>query len=189
MQGNPIKLVKRPAKAGPRQRRITPRELKAFWAASGVSQDVPPQYQREYVPWMLEFGVETAMRMGEMIALRWEDVHLDEGWALLRDTKNGTDREIALTPRAVEILRMMPRKVFVFARNEGTVGCEFRRMRDAAGLRDLHFHDSRREGATRLSTRLDVLELAAQTGHKDVNTLRRVYYSPRGAELAKKLRG
>jgi integrase len=43
--------------------------------------------------------------IGETIDLVIEDVFLDKAWAILRDTKNGTNRGIALHRQIVELLR------------------------------------------------------------------------------------
>ena len=68
-----------------------------------------------------------------------------------------------------------------------TLGLRFRDARNALGLPDLHFHDSRREAATRISKKLsNVLELAAVTGHRDLKSLQ-VYFDPDATELAERL--
>ena len=62
----------------------------------------------------------------------------------------------------------------------------FRRARDRCGIVDLHFHDSRATALTRLSERLDVLELARMVGHRDLKSLM-VYYRKTASQLAYKL--
>ena len=58
--------------------------------------------------------------------------------------------------------------------------------RDDATFVDLHFHDLRHEGTSRLAERLQMHELMKVTGHKSSRMLDR-YYHPRIADLAKKL--
>ena len=53
-------------------------------------------------------------------------------------------------------------------------------------LVDLHFHDLRHEGTSRLADRLQMHELMKVTGHKSSRMLAR-YYHPRAADLARKL--
>ena len=55
-----------------------------------------------------------------------------------------------------------------------------------AKVRDLHFQDPRAEAITRLSAKLDVLELARQVGHRDIRSLQS-YYRKKASEIAKKL--
>lgn len=46
--------------------------------------------------------VDTGMRLGEALGLRWAQVH--DGWIHLRDCKNGLPRSIPLTHRAENVL-------------------------------------------------------------------------------------
>lgn len=54
-------------------------------------------------------------------------------------------------------------------------------------LIDLHFHDLRHEGTSRLAEKLQMHELMKVTGHKGTRMLAR-YYHPRAEDMAKKLR-
>ena len=58
-----------------------------------------------------------------------------------------------------------------------------------AGLADadLHFHDTRHEGITRLASVLGVLELARAVGHRDLRMLQ-TYYNATAEDIAKKLK-
>lgn len=47
----------------------------------------------------------TGIRMGEAIALKNEDVHLDEGYLLVRDSKNGKQRIIPISQSLVSVCR------------------------------------------------------------------------------------
>lgn len=63
----------------------------------------------------------------------------------------------------------------------------FRRARDAdPALPRVHFHDARATAITRLSKRLDPLELARMVGHSDLRSLL-VYYRPAASEIAERL--
>jgi integrase len=50
-------------------------------------------------------AVETAMRRGEIVSLRWEHVDLKRRVAHLAATKNGDARDVPLSPRAVVVLQ------------------------------------------------------------------------------------
>lgn len=54
-------------------------------------------------------ALETAMRRGELLALRWENVRLKDRVAYLPITKNGQSRAVPLSTRAIEILNGMTR--------------------------------------------------------------------------------
>ena len=143
-------------------------------------------------PWMLpvvRLAIETAMREGELLALRWDNVDLKARTAHLEDTKNGDARTVPLSSRAVSILKALPRSKDgrVFPLSKLSLQQAWRRACKRAYIEDLHFHDLRHEAASRLGEKLsNVLELAAVTGHKDLRMLKR-YYHPRATDLAKKL--
>ncbi len=164
---------------------------------------------------LVQLAIETAMRRGELLGLTWESVDLERQTAHLHATKNGDARTVPLSTRAVAILKSLPRaeaddqstertgRVFettAMALRKGFVraveraqekyrsDCKAARRKPVASfLEDVHFHDTRHEGASRLAEKLsNVLELSAVTGHKDLRMLKR-YYHPRAEDLAKKL--
>jgi len=61
----------------------------------------------------------------------------------------------------------------VFQLRAASLDALFRKGKKRAGLADadLHFHDSRHEGITRLAAVLGVLELARAVGHRDLRML------------------
>jgi integrase len=115
---NPVELVRKPQPNNARTRRIAavnpgsdaPRagdsesdrgaqdgELERVVAASGS----------ELLPAIIWLAVETAMRRGEIVAMRWEHVDLKRRVAHLPATKNGSARDIPLSSRAVAVLESM----------------------------------------------------------------------------------
>jgi integrase len=60
-------------------------------------------------------------------------------------------------------------------------------LRDTAKVEGLTFHDSRGAAATKLSKKLDPLELAKMLGHSDLSMLIRVYYRESAESIAQKL--
>ena len=138
---------------------------------------------------LVRFAIETAMRQGEMLSLRWEHVDLRTRTAHLEDTKNGEARTVPLSSRAAAVLEVLPHSIDgrVFPISAQAVKRAWGRACRRAGIEGLHFHDLRHEATSRLAERLpNLIELAAVTGHKDPRMLKR-YYHPRAADLAKKL--
>ena len=159
---------------------------------------------------LVKLALETAMRRGELLALRWENIRLTDRVAHLPMTKNGNRRDVPLSSRAVEILNGLKPKtdsnvkqlpkgaVFPVTANAVKLGFTraVKRARqtyeenggyDERMLTDLHFHDLRHIAVTRLAERLpNIVELASVSGHTDVRMLRR-YYHPKAEDLAKKL--
>src|SRR3546814_9033102 len=74
---------------------------------------------------------------------------------------------------ARQILDLLPEtSCLVFGLSPALLDALFRKARDTAALRDaelkkIHFHDSRREAATRLASKIDVMELARMGGWKN----------------------
>jgi integrase len=96
---------------------------------------------------------------------------------------------VPLSTRAREILAQVQALKLdpVFGLTTAHKDALFRKMRRRAGIEGLNFHDSRREGTTRLAQRFDVLELSRITGHRDLGVLRAVYYRPSVEDLAAKM--
>jgi len=180
--GNPVDNVRRPALNNARDRRLDADEEVRLLAALERSRS------RWLKPAVL-LALETAMRRGELLQLRWADIDLVRQVAHLPDTKNGTSRDVPLTSKAVALLQALPRSIGgrVLPASETALTEGFQRAAAKAGLVDFHFHDLRHEATSRLAEKLgNVLELASVTGHKDLRMLKR-YYHPRAEDLARKL--
>ena len=106
----------------------------------------------------------------------------------LPHTKNGHERAVPLSSRAVELLSALPRRDDgrVFSMRPDSVTQAFERAAKQAGIKDVRFHDSRHEATSRLADKLQAHELAKVTGHRDMRMVLR-YYHPRAEDLAKKL--
>lgn len=180
---NPCRDVRKPPAPPSRRRRITDDEIDHLTLAFGLGDGLRADSAMQRTGLAFLLAIETAMRAGEILGLTPATIHLDQRYVRLPRTKNGDVRDVPLTTRAVEILRLVPRG---FDLNPGTRDALFRRARDAAGIADLHFHDARAEAIWRLSAKLDVLQLAQAIGHRDINSLR-LYYRATAAELAKRL--
>ena len=48
------------------------------------------------------------MRRSEILKLKWQDINLETGFALLYDTKNGEDRKVPLTLKCIQLLNQLP---------------------------------------------------------------------------------
>ena len=193
IKDNPMAEVKRPKSPKARKRRISDDEIDRLRFALGwPTDDTPVETSSQQVAVMLLLAIETAMRAGEMAGLTWERVDLRQRFVQLPDTKNEDARDVPLSRRAVELLKvMLPPKTQrgsgpVFTVKPGSRDALFRSARSRAGIEDLHFHDSRAEAIIRLSKKLDVLELARMVGHRDLKSLM-VYYRPTAAQIAKQL--
>lgn len=180
---NPCSRVKKPPKGKARRRRVSEDEVKL------LSESLKGKFTvKLYAAAMFLFAIETGMRLGEMARLRWVDIHAEERWAYVMESKNGDDREVPLSARAIEILTLVRLNgdTRVFPVNDASLGTTFRKMCEKAKITGLHFHDSRHEACSRLSKIYSVMELAKIIGHRDLKSLM-VYYNPTARELAQKL--
>src|SRR5690606_25423616 len=81
-------------------------------------------------------SLETAMRAGEIIGMRWEDVALEKRIVRLPRTKNGDAREVPLSRRAMDLIKNMKEldKERVFTLSSALLDTYYRQGRDLAGI-------------------------------------------------------
>ena len=180
--GNPVLQVKMPRVANARDRRLVGDEQARLLAAAQV-------YGGEIGP-LITWAIETAMRRGEIAAMRWE--HLDgpsgpqcrttrsggnEARVLLiPETKTGTPRRVPLSTAARAVLDGLPRRIDgrVWGMRPDSISQAFERVCKAAGIEGLTFHDLRHEATSRLFEKgLNPMQVAAITGHKTLQMLKR----------------
>jgi integrase len=179
---NPCLSVKRPSEPKGRDRRLEGNEEDLLLAACRESS---PELEAIVI-----VGIETAARLGELLKLNWRRINLDKRTAQLLDTKNGEDRSIPLSSRAVNALKSLPRHISSRVFYRWTASDSFNKTWTRACKRteieDLRFHDLRHEACSRLADKFHMHELMKITGHKTAAMLAR-YYHPRAEDLAKKL--
>jgi len=164
---NPVADVKKPKDSRPRDRRFTDEEIAALTKAMNMgANSVSGKASLVFL-----FAIETAMRCGEICALRKEDV--TGRVAFVSDSKNGETRSVPLSTKALELWKFAGEDGFRISPMQ--VSTSFMRARKNAGIDGVTFHDSRREATIRLSKKLDVLELAKVTGHKELSMLLTYY--------------
>jgi integrase len=183
LSSNPVSDVRKPKKPPPRDRVATDSEVMALALSAG--SDLKFTTARVFHAFL--FACETAMRAGEIVALTWEHVDLDRRVAHLITTKNGHPRDVPLSTEAVRLLKALPEADPVFEITSAQADALFRKIRIRAAIEGLTFHDSRRTATTKLAKKLDVLELAKMTGHRDLKILLNTYYKADAADVARKL--
>lgn len=185
---NPMLDVRRPPKSKRRKRRLYQDEI----------DKLSDRLDLETQPWVSEkqitgaaflFAIETAMRSGEILNI--QNRHISGNVVHLPETKNDHARDVPMTTRALEILdavrgnRTEPGQ-HPFDIDDQSRDSRFRAAVKKAAIENLHFHDTRHEAITRLAKRLEILDLARVTGHKNLNELL-TYYEASGDELAERL--
>lgn len=179
---SPTGDVKRPKESAPRFRRISDDEIAMMMLALGW-QEAKPKTKEQAIAAAFLFAIETGMRAGELCWLTKASVsgrvaHLPAGVV-----KNGMARDVPLSPRALEIWKLVPNG---FGITTATLDAMFRKARKRTPIEDMTFHDTRHEATTRLAKKLHVLDLARVIGHKDIRKLM-IYYNISAEDIAAKL--
>jgi integrase len=186
MSHNPMTDIKRPNDPPPRDRRVSEAEESMLLQAMSYSDDMPVSSQRQKVAIAFLIALETAMRQGEIAKTKWSDVHIDERYIFLPHTitKTAVSRNVPLSARAIELIgRLDHDKETMLGVSAGVVSTMFRAAVANCGIDNLTFHDARHEATTRLAGKLQVLDLARVTGHRDIKQLM-TYYNKDARELA-----
>lgn len=156
-----------------RDRRPSAAELDA------VLQNLSPEMQD-----VVLFAIASCMRRGEITRIVWDDVDDARHLVLVRDRKHprrtkGNHKWVPLTAfTGLDAWAILQRQAWVddriFPFNDEQVSDGFAAACDAAGVEDLHFHDLRHEGTSRLfEAGLPIERVALITGHEDWRNLRR----------------
>ena len=163
---NPISKINRPKHNPSRTRRPTADEIRRICHHLEYDELQVPAMKKQRVALAFLFAIETAMRAGEICGITWQHIDLSR-------------RAIALLQK-LQPLNLTP----AFDLQPDPLSTIFRRTTRALEIDDLHFHDSRREALTRMAKKVNVMDLAKISGHRDIKILLNTYYTPDAASLA-----
>ena len=185
LNGNPVANVRKPSESRGRDRRLIGDEAERLLVECRASRNL----------WLLPavmLALETAMRQGELLSMNWRDVDLKRQMIMLYDTKNREDRAVPISTAAAAVLQSIPKHIsgVVLPVERMTLFHAFQAACKRAGIKGMTFHDLRHEALSRLAERgdLSTLELAAISGHKTLQMLKR-YTHLQAEKLAQKLNG
>lgn len=126
------------------------------------------------------FALHSCRRLEEIMRLRWDDYDPQKKIILVRDIKHPKKKEgnncyARLTDEAMAIIDRQPKgneRIFPYLHK--SVGRCFYNVVRLLGINDLHFHDLRHEGVTRLFEKgYAIHEVALFSLHRDWTTLQR----------------
>ncbi|HTW73836.1 MAG TPA: site-specific integrase [Steroidobacteraceae bacterium] len=175
---NPVADIAKKKEARGRTRFLSDDERTALLDACAKSEWQPLQT-------LVLMALATGARRGELLTLRWADVELKTGRALVRETKNGEQRTLPLAGRALESLRELrlrggAHSAYVFPAPNGRdepaehIDAYWYAALEAAGISDFHFHDLRHTTASMLAAQgASLLEIADVLGHKTLAMVKR----------------
>ena len=179
--GLPTAQVRKPVKPRGRDRRVTQEEITKILEITGSAE----------LRTIVTLAVETGMRRGELAALTWDEINLKKQTAHLPITKTDVPRTVPLSKAAVNALKelKMKKEGRIFSLQAESMSQAFERACEShrANIIGIRFHDLRHEATSRLFEKgLNVMEVAAITGHKTLEMLKR-YTHLKAEDLAKKL--
>lgn len=179
--GLPTAQVRKPLKPRGRDRRVPKTEIEAILNATES-----PELRT-----IIKIAVETGMRRNELASLTWDQIDLKKQTAHVPKTKTDVPRTVPLSKAAVKALKEFGIKHDgpIFELRSESISQAFARACEPhrANIAGVRFHDLRHEATSRLFEKgLNVMEVAAITGHKTLDMLKR-YTHLRAEDLAKKL--
>lgn len=160
----------RPGDEKPRERIISREEEERLLAACTG--------KRAHLRAIIICALDTGMRAGEILKLRWSDIDFENRLIIVRglNTKTLRERQLAMTERlAIELMKLFEQSPkdsdrLVFGIKDNFKN-SFNAARADAHLPDVRFHDLRHTHATRLvSAHIPLSEVGRVLGHTQANT-------------------
>lgn len=175
LHDNPLRRVAKEQESQGRVRFLSDEEREALLTACKKSE-LPELYL------IVLFAVTTGMRRGELLGLRWPDVDLDRGVAVIHHTKNGDRRSVPIVPEVAALLRehgkvrRLDNDMLFPSPGKKPVWFDpaWYAALDAAKIKDFRFHDLRHTAASYLAmSGATVPEIAAVLGHRTLQMVKR----------------
>lgn len=129
---------------------------------------------------LVAYAIFSTRRESEIVRPTWGELDEDGSRLLIRDMKHpgqkiGNDVWCDLPPEALAIIRSMPRTDGpIFSYTEDAISAAFTRACKVLDIADLHFHDLRHDGVSRLfEMGWNIPHVAAVSGHRSWSSLKR----------------
>lgn len=161
------------SKSAERDRRPTLDELDRIMSYFSTKPGIPMTH-------IVAFALFSTRRLEEITRLQWDDLNEAHSRVLVRDMKNPGQKQgnhvwCDLPTPALAIIRSMPDvadEIFLF--NHRSISAAFTRATRFLAIDDLHFHDLRHDGISRLfETGANIPQAAAVSGHRSWSSLKR----------------
>jgi integrase len=134
----------------------------------------------------LVFSLRTGLRRGELVNLKWSNVHLsaEPAYVVVRDKDASLERsrQVVLCARSVRVLRALQATEApdapVFGYSYNGLGLAWSRLKKRAAVTAVRWHDTRHSAASRYFDRgLSLPEVMSQTGHRTAQVALRYAHS------------
>jgi integrase len=173
-----VTAIKRPPDSTARARRLSPFERQKLLSEVARSGN-------KVLHSATMIALETAMRQGEILKLKWSDIDFDRGQISVQNTKNGSNRVIVMSSKLEAHLLDNAQSVGpLFVISASGLQQAFRKFVRQLQMHDLRFHDLRHEAISSFfEMGLSVPEVQLMSGHRTLDQLMR--YSHAGIMAVK----
>lgn len=185
LEDNPMRKVTKPKEARGRVRFLSDDERMRLLKACKESPST-------YLYPAVILALSTGMRAGELMGLTWDDVNLNQGYAILHETKNGERRRVPIVGHALEQLKelskvrridtnlLFPSRA-ASPQKPADLRAQWVAALKAAGIDDFRFHDLRHSTASYLAMNgASLAEIAEVLGHKTLAMVKRYAHLSEG---------
>ena len=124
---------------------------------------------------ILIIALNTGMRRGEILGLRWESIDFNKGLIYIKDSKSGKPREVYMNGIIFEALKELPQNSEYVFYNQDTqnhitdVKKSFKTACKNAGIKSIRFHDLRHTAATKMvEAGVDLVTVSKILGHSSI---------------------
>jgi site-specific recombinase XerD len=176
-KNNPAAAVKRFTINSERTRFLSREEIQR------VLQECEKQVTSPWLLPLVTLALNTGMRQGELLSMKWENVSLERGSITIIQSKTLRPKTIAINDQAREALNWLQENrygelLFMWPWGQPigkvTVYDVFKKACSAAGITDFRFHDLRHTFASHLvMAGVDLVTVKELLGHKTINMTNR----------------
>lgn len=173
---NPLLKVTRMREAKGRTRYLSDEERQRLLNAC-------KNYNNKILYTVVVLALSTGARFTELMTLKWEQIDIDRGVALLLKTKNGEIRNIYFSGLALELIKKLyderdNESELVFHGSKKTMPMKidkhWKKVIEIAQIKDFRFHDLRHSAASYLAMNgASSVEIAEVLGHKTLAMVKR----------------
>lgn len=179
---NPLKNVRKPKVNNKRDRRLEGGEYYLILKSTQTCSN-------PYIKPIIQIALKTAMRRGEILNIDWRDIDIVKRTLYIPQSKNGHARTIPLSLKATLIFKTLipKREGIVFPITANAFRQSWDRVLTRSKIKELHFHDLRREAISRFFERgFSIPEVALISGHRDYRQLF-IYTNLKAEDLVRKM--
>lgn len=134
----------------------------------------------EYLKPIVTTALQTGMRRGEILGLKWSNIDFEYRFIELLETKSGKSRKIPISDKLMDIFEKLPKvSEYVFVNAETNkpykdIKKSWKKALKEAHIENFRFHDLRHTVATRLAeSNIDLVVVKEILGHADIQTTMR----------------